>query len=190
MIHEQKFKRGNLVEVLAGHKIWNNKDGVQDIAPEEVGKKAIIGYSYAEMYGGRDVDSYSIVWLDTGGSLAWKNTKELKLIDEGGEHLFEEAKQNRERISKQDTDISYIASRLDGVLSSESVLLLFEMIGHNTSFHRNGEFYTLFSDWEQLRPVFVHIKNAKTLKEAESVFTEEGNRKYNVKKVYDAFNAL
>jgi len=171
MKKEQKFKRGNLVEVLGE------------------GRKAIIEYSYAEEYGGSDVDSYSIIWQDTGSSLAWKRTDELKLIDEGGEYLFDEAKKNRERISEQNTDISYIVSKLDeGRLSSESILFLFDMFGHKTSFHRNGEFFILFSDWEQLHPVFLHIKNAETLEDAESIFTEEGRNKYNIKKVYDAFN--
>lgn len=188
MEKEQKFKRGNLVEVLVGHLIWSSKDGVQDISPNDVGRKAIIEYSYAEKYGGNDVDSYSIIWQDTGSSLAWKSTNELKLIDEGGDHLFEEAKKNRERISEQNTDMGYITSKLDeGSLSSESILLLFDMLGHNTSFYRNGEFFVLFSDWQQLHPVFVHIKNAETLGDAKSIFTEEGQNKYNIEKVYDAF---
>lgn len=185
---KQKFKRGNLVEVLVGHQIWSSKDGLQDMSPKDVGRKAIIEYSFAEKYGGNDVDSYSIIWQDTGSSLAWKSTNELKLIDEGGEHLFKEANKNRERISAQNTDINYIVSKLDeGSLSSESILLLFDMIGHNTSFHRNGEFFVLFSDWRQLQPVFLHIKNAETLEEAKLIFTEEGCRKYNVQKVHDAF---
>jgi hypothetical protein len=189
MKKEQKFKRGSLVEVLVGHQIWSSEDGVQDMSPKDVGRKAIIEYSYAEKYGGNDVDSYSIIWQDTGSSLAWKRANELKLIDEGGEHLFEEAKKNRERISEQNTDINYIVSKLDdGSLSSESILLLFDMIGHNTSFHRNGEFFVLFSDWKQLHPVFLHIKNADTLEEAQSIFTEEGRSRYNIQKVYDAFN--
>ena len=188
MKKEQKFKRGNLVEVLVGHQIWSSKDGVKDISPDDVGRKAIIEYSYAEKYGGNDVDSYSIIWQDTGSSLAWKSTNELELIDEGGEHLFDEAKKNRERISEQNTDINYIVSKLDeSGLSSESILFLFDMLGHNTSFHRNGEFFVLFSDWQQLHPIFVHIKNAKTLEEAQSIFTEEGQSKYNIQKVYDAF---
>lgn len=191
MKKEQKFKRGNLVEVLVGHQIWGSKEGVQDISPVDVGRKAIIEYSYAEKYGGSDVDSYSIIWQDTGSSLAWKRTNELKLIDEGGEYLFDEAKKNRERISEQNTDINYIVSKLDeGSLSSESILLLFDMLGHNTSFHRNGEFFVLFSDWQQLHPVFVHIKNAETLDDAKSIFTEEGQNKYNIEKVYDAFKGV
>lgn len=186
---KQKFKRGNLVEVLTGHQIWSSKDGVQDISPEDVGRKAIIEYSYAEKFGGSNVDDYSIIWQDTGYSLAWKRTNELKLIDEGGEYLFDEANQNRERISKQNTDINYILSVLDeGSLSNESVLLLFDLLGHRTSFITNGEYYVLYSDWMVFHPLFVHIKYAKTIEEAQSGFTVKGLEKYNIQKVYDAFH--
>lgn len=187
---EQKFKRGNLVKVLVGHQIWSNKEGVTDISPEDVGRNAIIEYSYAEKYGGGDVDSYSIIWCDTGGSLAWKRTNELELLDEGGEHLFEEAKANRKRISEQNTDINYIAEKLDeGKLSSESILMLFDLLGFQTSFHRNGEFFVLFNDWAKLHPVFVHIKNANTIEDAKSIFTSDGLSNMNVEKVYDAFHS-
>ena len=190
MGEKQKFKRGNLVEVLVGHQIWSNKTGVVDLSPDDVGRKAIINYSYHEKYGCGNVDSYSIIWLDTGNSLAWKSTNELRLIDEGGEHLFEEARLKKEIISKRDADINYIASNIDeGNLSSESILLLFDMIGHNTSFHRNGEFMVLCSDWQELHPIFLHIKNAESLEEAKSVFTEKGLRDWDVEKVYNAFNS-
>jgi len=42
---EQKFKRGNLVRVLVGHQI-----------PDDVGKTALIKYSYNDKYGGGNVD--------------------------------------------------------------------------------------------------------------------------------------
>ena len=188
---EQKFKRGNLVKVLVGHQIWSNKEGVTDISPKDVGRFAIIDFSYAERYGGNNVDSYSIIWCDTGESLAWKYTHELELIDEGGEYLFEQAKQNREKISKQNTDINYILSKLDeGALSSESILFLFEKLGFESSFNHNGEFFCLFNDWEKLRPAFVHIKNSKTLEEAKSFFTETWLKKFNVEKVFNEFHAM
>lgn len=91
----QKFKRGNLVKILVGHIIYRNKNGAFDLRPEDVGRLAIIDYSYAERYGGSDIDSYSIIWLDTGYSLAWKQTNELEFIDKGGDHLFLEAEANK-----------------------------------------------------------------------------------------------
>ena len=180
MKKEQKFKRGNLVHIA--------KDLGSMMSHFENDKDVIIVGSYADQYGGSNTKSYTVMFPDTGGESSWYEEHQLTLIDEGGEHLFEEAKKNRKRISEQNTDINYIVSNLDkGDLSSESILLLFDMLGHNSSFHRNGEFFVLFFDWVQLHPVFVHIKNANTLEDAQSIFTEEGLKKYNIKKVYDAF---
>lgn len=180
MKKEQKFKRGNLVHIA--------KDLGSMMSHFDNDKDAIIVGSYADQFGGSNTKSYTVMFTDTGGESSWYEEHQLTLIDEGGEHLFKEAKKNRERISKQNTDINYIVSKLDeGSLSSESILLLFDMLGHNTSFHRNGEFFVLFSDWQQLYPIFLHIKNADTLDDAKSIFTEEGQRKYNIEKVYDAF---
>lgn len=185
----QKFKRGNLVEILVGHQIWSNKDGVTDISPNDIGKKAIIEYSYAEKFGGTDVDSYSIIWMDTGGSLAWKKTDEMRLLDEGGDYLFEQASANRKKISEQNKDIGYIEQHLDeGNLSSESILFLFDLLEFKSSFLINGEFYSLFNDWRNLHPIFVHIKNAKTIDEAKEIFKPAALLVFNVEKVYDAFH--
>ncbi len=93
---EQKFKRGNLVEVLVGNLIWTKERGEFDMSPDYVGRKAIIEYSYAEKFGGDDVDRYSIIWQDTGDSLAWKRTNELKFISEGGECLFDQLNLNKQ----------------------------------------------------------------------------------------------
>jgi hypothetical protein len=176
----QKFKRGNLVHIA------KNLDST--MSHFENDKDVIIVGSYAEQYGGSNTKSYTVMFPDTGGISCWYKEHQLTLVDEGGEHLFEQAKKNKEAISKQNTDINLIASKLDeGGLSSESILFLFNMLGHNTSFYKNGEFFVLFSDWQQLHPVFVHIKNAETLEDAQSIFTEQGRTKYNIKKVYDAF---
>lgn len=180
MKKEQKFKKGNLVHIA--------KDLGSTMSHFENDEDVIIVGSYADQYGGSNTKSYTVMFPDTGDESSWYEEHQLTLIDEGGEHLFKEAKKNRERISEQNTDINYIVSKLnEGSLSSESILLLFDMLGHNTPFHINGEFFVLFSDWQQLHPIFVHIKNAKTLEEAQSIFTEEGQNKYNVEKVYNAF---
>lgn len=185
---EQKFKRGNLVRVLVGQQVHTNK-GIEDISPEDVGREAIIEYSYAEEYGGDDINSYSIIFLDDGSSLAWKSTNELEFIDKGGSRLFKQAKGNRKKISKQNTDIKYILEHLeeDG-LSSESILYLFNLIGFKSSFLKNGEFFILFSDWHKTYNWFVHIKNSKTIEEAKSIFTDKGLSTLTIDKVFNAFH--
>lgn len=183
MNKEQKFKRGNLVHIA--------KDLGSMMNHFENDKDAIIVGSYADQFGGDETTKYTVMFLDTGDRCSWYQEWQLTLIDEGGEHLFEEAIKNRERISKQNTDINYIAKHLEeGNLSGESILLLFEMLDYNTSFYDNGEFFILFSEWEQLHPIFVHIKNAESLEDAQSIFTKEERNRYNVQKVYSAFKEV
>lgn len=183
MEKEQKFKRGNLVHIA--------KNLGPTMSHFDNDKDAVIIGSYADLYGGSDTKSYTVMFIETGNECSWYEEHQLTLVNEGGGHLFKEAKKNRKRISAQNTDINYIVSKLDdGGLSSESVLLLFKILGYKTSFHTNGEYFVLFSDWKQLHPVFVHIKNAKTLEDAKSIFTESGREKYNIEKVYNAFHGV
>lgn len=53
---EQKFKRGNKVKVLIGHNVYRKIEGdlweVTDMAPEQVGKEAVIVGSHHELCGG------------------------------------------------------------------------------------------------------------------------------------------
>ena len=173
---EQKFKRGNLVKVLVGHQIWSNKEGVKDISPDDVGKTALIQYSYNDKYGGGNVNDYCIMWTDTGSTVAWKSTNELELIDEGGEHLFAECLAKREAISKANTDIKQIVENWvakEGKLSSETILFLFDKIGYKSSFLRNGEFYALFVDWGDLYPLFNVIMTAKIEQDVTGILKEE-----------------
>lgn len=195
---EQKFKRGNLVKVLVGHLIWQSKDGEVkwiDIAPNDVGRKAIIEYSYSEKYGdGKPAknNSYSIVWADTGSSMAWKYDNELELLEDGGEHLFTEAKAKREAAKKRNTDLKQIIETWDekkGNLSSETILFLFDKIGYKSSFLVNGEFYALFADWEVLYPLFDLIMIAKIEQEVDGLIGKEcpGN---NRSKIIEFFNEV
>ena len=189
---EQKFKRGNLVKVLVGHQIWSNKEGGKDISPEDVGRTAIIEGSYADLYGGNNRDSYSIIWTDTGGSLAWKSNNELELINEGGEHLFAEAKSNRELLSKSNTDLNQIVKNWGekgGKLSSETILFLFDKIGYNCSFLRNGEYYALFNSWANLYPLFDLIMTAKIEQDVTGILKEECPTDFR-NKVVEFFNEV
>lgn len=173
---EQKFKRGNLVKVLVGHQIWSSKEGTKDISPDDIGKTALIQYSYNDKYGGGNVNDYSIMWTDTGSTVAWKRTNELELIEEGGEHLFAECLAKREAISKANTDINQIVKNWlvkEGKLSAETILFLFDKIGYKSSFSRNGEFYALFEDWGNLYPLFDVIMTAKIEQDVTGILKEE-----------------
>lgn len=176
---KQKFKRGNLVHIA--------KELGSMMSHFENDKDVIIVGSYADQYGGNNTKSYTVMFED-GNTSSWYEESQLTLINEGGEHLFEEAKKRREKISKQNTDFDFIVTKIDeGNVSSETILFLFEKFGFKTSFHRNGEFYVLFSDWNDLQPVFKHIKNAKSLEDAKICLTDKGNEIYNVELLYNEF---
>jgi len=179
----QKFKRGNLVHV--------DKELGSMMTHFENDKDAIIVGSYADQFGGNNTKSYTLIFLDDGCEVSWYEEHQLTLIDEGGEHLFEEAKATREKIRKQDTDINYILEHLDlGRLSSESILMLFDVIGFKTLFHKSGEFFVLFDEWCFMHPLFLHIKYSKTLEEAKSCLTKKGIETLNIEKEYKLFHGL
>lgn len=79
-MEQQKFKKGDLVKVLTGHIAFSSQLGEIDLRPELVGKSATINYSYAEQYGGDDVNTYSICFCDTKKSIAWKKDFELESL--------------------------------------------------------------------------------------------------------------
>ena len=183
---KQVLYPGNLVEVLFGHPLYEIKDGKSktiDMSPELVNQKAII----KEKSGS---GSYSLIFLKDGHEEAWFDYTQLKFINEGGPHLFRKAEKVKEKIKKRDIDIQFIKKNLNSSLSSTSILKLFSLLGHTSSFLKNGEYFALLSDWYELQPCFVIIRDAKTLDEAKGAFTLEGNSIYNVEAVYNAFNKV
>ena len=179
---EQKFKRGNLVHIA--------KDLGECMSHFENDFDAIILGSYSDLYGGNDTNSYSIMVKETGNSISWYYESQMTLIDEGGEHLIVEAKKKRDEVSAKNKDLKYILSILEkGNLSSESILILFDLLGFKSSFLRNGEFYCLYSDWSILYPVFYHIFISDSLDQAKSIFKPESADKFNVEATYNAFKS-
>jgi len=95
---EQKFKQGDLVRVLFGHPVWGGTNSPIDLAPYTVGKLAVIEGSYWDLYGymfpqtkkNRDshIDDYSIMFVDTGDSCAWKHTSQLELVSRADVFTF------------------------------------------------------------------------------------------------------
>ena len=86
---KQLYHKGDLVQVLVGHQIFQTKlvngklkTKTIELSPEDIGRKAIICYSYSEKYGGNKAlnNDYSIMFCDTGETVSWKSAEELKLI--------------------------------------------------------------------------------------------------------------
>lgn len=156
---KQKFQRGNLVKVLS-----------------RKGSLAIIEGSYAELYWGDNRSDYSIVFLDNGGSLAWVDEANMEFVDTGGEHLFEQALENKEKMIKIYTDISYIRdswnSNSPNSFSSATILYLLGKIGFRSSFERNGEFFSLYHDWAELFPLYDALMTKKNFEDVESILVD------------------
>lgn len=191
----QKFKRGNLVKILVGHQIWEcRKEEVKtfDISPEDVGRTAIIKGAYNDLYGGGNTDDYSIIWMDTGNEEAWKHERELELVDEGGEHLFIVAETNKKVLSDANTNLTLIVKNWEvnkGKISSETVLFLFDKIGHKTSFLQNGEYFVLFNEWTNIFPLIDVIMVVKDVSDV-IFLLKEGCPDKIKNKIIDFFNEV
>jgi len=166
---QQKFKRGNLV-------FMHNKS-------------CVIKGSYADLFGGDNIDDYSILYLNDGNSRAWCQTDELTLIDIGGEYLIDLCEKIRKKEVEKNTDINYIKENLRE-LNSDSILYLFELIGFKPSFLKNGEFSLLFHDWDLIRPMFLSVINAKTWSDAKKINDLPFFNRYNFKKAYEKFHPI
>lgn len=189
---EQKFKRGNLVKVIAGHQIWTSEEGFKDISSDDIGKTALIEYSYSEKYGGSNINDYSIMFTDTGSTLAWRNANQLEFINKGGEHLFAECLAKREAISKANTDLKQICENWEVKkenLSAETILFLFKKIGFTSSFLTNGEFYVLTLDWLNAYPLFNLIMTTKDKQDVIDILNEELPKDF-TNKILEFFNEV
>lgn len=190
---EQKFKRGNLVKYTRKENVAYGFDGIALLMKEKITiHKVIIEGSYADLYGGDNIEDYSVIFLDTGNSLAWVEEEELELLEEGGEYLLEQAKENRELILKRNTDLKLIKANFnnnlkDG-LSSNTVLYLFNKIGFDSSFNRNGEYFILWESWNDRQSIFEALfkGDRKTMEtEIEKFYKPEYQDKY-----LNSFNKL
>lgn len=171
IVNEQKFKRGNRVKVADDYSNIIYISGDRELPKHEsAGKEAFIIGSYADQFGGSDYSKYTLMFKD-GSTCSWFPESELSLIDEGGEHLIEEAQKKFQEEEKLHRDIKYITTqwRNNLPISSTMFLTLFEKIGFNSVFLRNGEYYCLFEDARQAKPLFDALFKAEKFSEIEEV---------------------
>ncbi len=195
MTDKQKFKRGNRVRFKElGPVEVPSPTGVGtyvNMMAHHSGQEAIIIGSYADQCGCGETDKYTVIFPDEGDKVSWVKENELIFIEDGGEHLIVAGEKKRKEIEKQDKDLDYILPRLDdGKFSGTTMLYLFELLGFKSSFECNGEYTTLFNDWDYYHQAFTHIKNAKTMEDAKSIFTPKGLSLFNIEEVYKLFHGL
>lgn len=173
MKKEQKFKRGDLVKIVFGHPVANQA-AIIDISRNEVSKQALIVGSHSDMYGGQNVNDYTVVFIETGEESSWKSEGQLDLVKKDCSHLFPEVEAKREAIFRENTNLELIVKNWIGaryITSFDTVLFLFEKIGFNSSFSRNGEYYALYSDWIKLGRIFDLLMTEKSDYDARKVLS-------------------
>jgi hypothetical protein len=141
---KQKFRRGNLVYIKDGACQFNFKQGCH----------AIILGSYDDFYGGGDMFQYSVMFPDTGSPCSWYEDNQLELIEEGGEHFIEQAKEKRIKSEARNILKSMDLNHLD----SGSIVTLLRFLGFDYSISNN-----YFRLWKEILPVFREIEESDSL---------------------------
>lgn len=93
------------------------------------------------------------------------------------------AKKIANALKERNENLDYIKSEMlkgNLKLTASSILKLFHEIGYISAFERNGEYYTLYSDWVVLSPIFVALFNKQydIMIECLNVFKEEYRDNY------------
>ena len=169
---KQKFHRGNLVRIA--------DDLGLSRSHFKSGCNVIIEGSYADRYGGHDIDSYSVIFPEDGNSCAWYHEDQLTLIDTGGESLIEQAKENKLKLNVHKV---LLRNDLSNLGHSEILDCLF-LIGY----YCPDELCMIFDAWREWNSKFDHIRKSKSLEEARSIFSEDELQTLDIEAVWDAVN--
>jgi hypothetical protein len=155
----QKFKRGDLVKIA--------DDLGESMSHFQSGCHAIVEYSYAEKYGGGGSHRDYSLLFETGGAAAWYTEDQLTFIDHKPELMEQWIKAGNERVAKHQ-NIKWIHENWAQVkekASSASILACMNLVGWDTSFNRNGEYFILFDDWKMLLPMVDRLMTAKIVED-------------------------
>ena len=170
------LKRGNIVRFKCGY--WGEPDSYA------TGRLGVIEYSYGERYGNGNVyGGYCVLDKETGSSSSWWDEDYLEFVSKGGEDEIKKCKKIAQTIKERNEDLDYIKKEMlnrNLNLNPSSILKLFHEIGYTSSYERNGEYFYLLGDWENLYLVFVAIfnKDYDSMIKSLNVFKEERRDKY------------
>ena len=108
--------------------------------------------------------------------------------------IFEKLDKIADEICMRNNDLTYIKSIYPNI-AAVSWLKLFNEIGYNSSFNRNGEYYVLFNDIMVLKPIFDYVFDGDLDKAIECVplcFKPECVKKYQdgVKNLYNRLSEI
>jgi hypothetical protein len=115
--------------------------------------------------------SFSVREINGYGGWAWVPSDELEFVRHGTKEDIETVKKNEDEVHRRLSDLYWIRDNWDSFkdgISGTSMLALFNAIGYQSPFERNGEYFVLYEDWIALRPIFNAIMS-HNLEEAISV---------------------
>jgi hypothetical protein len=134
MTAKQKFKRGDVVHIAA------DLGSAMSHFPSD--EDAIVMGSYRDQCGGNDVDSYTLMFLDTGGECSWYYTNQLTLLHHGGEEAIAKVESDRDAREKVEADLAWIVANWNSIrtnVSGASIGELMRRIGITNPWGANGE---------------------------------------------------
>ena len=174
-----RYKVGDIVRIINTY--WY---GHMNEPRDDIGKLFVIS-EVSCGYGIRD--------LETGSASYWWHDDQLEYVDHD-DSIFEKLNKIADEICRKNNDLKYIKSMYPNIATA-SWLKLFNEIGYNSSFNRNGEYYVLFNDIMALRPIFDYVFDGDLDKAIECVplcFKPECVKKYQdgVRNLYNRLSEI
>jgi hypothetical protein len=157
----QKFKRGDLVMIA--------KDLGSSMQHFTADCRAIVIASYNEQFGGGagDGEHTYTVFVEGKGETAWYYESQLTLI-EHNPALLQTWLEHAEARKRDHTNLKWIIDHWDQALkisNANIILTVMEAMEFDSAFNRNGEYYVLWNDWDNMLPVANTLVAAKTIDE-------------------------
>lgn len=151
-MHLQKFQRGDVVRIA--------KDLGSSMAHFENDQDAIVMGSYADQYGGDNVDDWTVMLSRTGGETSWYHTRQLALLWHGGESEIQRVKFERSKREATQKDINWIVANWLTIRETPPAAImarLMELIGitNPSGFHGEGLVYysNMMATYNLLDPI-------------------------------------
>lgn len=153
----EKFRHGDVVRITSA---WGES--------VSKGTRAVVRGSYRDLYGGSGpsaTQDYAL-FVEDQGECAWFHEDTLKFI-EHNPALMDTWEDQIEARRRNESDLRWIKKNwktLRKQCSSTTILALFDALGYQSSFSRNGEYYCLWEDWVNMFPFINAVIKCRSLK--------------------------
>jgi hypothetical protein len=162
---DQKFRRGDVVHIA--------KDLGSYMSHFDNDQDAVVMYSYAEKYGGSDVDSWCLLFCETGGEVSWYHTHQLTFLRHGGQEEIDRIKNAKDVREAKETDLAWIVSNWKTIrnkVPGPTMGELMRRVGITNPWGSRGEGITWYCNAMATMELLDPILSAQTLEEIEALF--------------------